>query len=222
MPSTALRNKVLTAVAPGVMQAPPARWQQRKSAQTRLKVIDAAVGCLAENGYAGLSTAAVAERCGVSRGTMHHHFATRTDMVGALIEHVFYRRTKGFLEEYTRRLADQGTATLVEVASEAYWQTVQSPDYAAYIELAAAARTDPELKAVFDPAACRFDRVWTEEMVEAFPEWKRHYDVMMLANDFTIAVCAGLLLQAPIYGPERIAAVRTLVTRTVEDLYREP
>ena len=43
-----------------------------------------------------------------------------------------------------------------------------------------------------------------------------------LANDFTIAMCAGLLLQTPVFGPTRIAAVRALMTRTIEDLYKEP
>jgi AcrR family transcriptional regulator len=222
MPSLAFQNRLLAAVAPGVMREPPARWQQRKSARTRLKMIVAAVECLVESGYAGLSTAAVAERCAVSRGTMHHHFATRIDLVAAVTEHVFYNRMQGFLEEYTRRLADPGTATLVEVASEAYWHSVQSSDYAAYIELAAAARTDGELQAVFDPASQRFDRVWTEEMVEAFPQWKRHYEVMKLANDFTIAVCAGLVMERPVFGPARVESVRALATRVVENLYREP
>ncbi|WP_245647551.1 TetR/AcrR family transcriptional regulator [Novosphingobium lentum] len=201
----------------------PSRWQQQKSARTRAGLIEASIDCLVEKGYSGLSTSSVAERAGVSRGAMHHHFATRMDLVSALVEHVFYQRMHEFVTAYIGAGGSgQGTDRMVEIASDLHWQSVQTREYAAYIELAVAARTDPELDAHFAPVAQRFDDVWVREMIETFPQWREHWDAMKLGNDFTIAAHMGMLLQRPVLGPARLEEVRKLVARVVRSLYDMP
>lgn len=214
------KDRVLSAISAGHMAEPPARWQQRKSAQTRQRLVDAGVDCLVESGYPGLTTAAVAERCAVSRGAMHHHFPTRLDLVGAVIEHVFYRRMANFLEDYFAALAERGEGELIEIASDAHWRSVQSREYAAYLELAVAARTDAELAALFDPAARNYDAVWTGEMIEAFPQWREHWEDLKLASDFTMTLHMGLLVHRPVFGDEtRIERVRRFAAAAVRQLY---
>lgn len=216
----ALQDRMLSAIMPDHLSEPPARWQQRKSAQTRLKLIEAGVDCLLAGGYGGLTTLAVAERCAVSRGAMHHHFPTRMQLVSAVVEHVFYHRMRRFLGDYFAALAERGEELLVEVACEAHWQSVQTREYSAYLELAVAARTDAELAALFEPAARLYDEVWTREMIEAFPQWERHRDELKMANDFTQAVHMGLLLHRPVLGEgERLDRVRSLTTSVVRSLY---
>jgi AcrR family transcriptional regulator len=219
MSTDALQDRMLRAIRPGHKSDPPARWQQRKSAQTRLRLVEAAIDCLIEKGYPGLTTAAVAERCQVSRGAMHHHFATRLDLVGAVVEHVFYQRMERFLADYFAALREKGEELLIEIASEAHWLSVQTREYVAYLELAVAARTDSELDGLFTPASRRYDEVWTREMIEAFPQWERHWDALKLANDFTQATHMGLLLLHPTFGGERLDQVRRLATKTVQELY---
>lgn len=200
----------------------PARWQQRKSAQTRLKLVEAAVDCLVENGYVGLTTAAVAERGAVSRGAMHHHFATRLELVSAVIEHVFYRRMQAFLDDYFAAAPGLAGEALLEMACDLHWRSVRTHEYAAYLELAVAARTDAELEKSFTPAARRYDQIWTSEMIEAFPQWAAHWEAMKLANDFTIAAHMGLLLQQPVLGADgRGERIRLLIGKVVRSLYRK-
>lgn len=67
------------------------RRQADRSSQTRLRILDAALQLLGERGYAGLRTADVAEAAGVSKGAQTHHFATKDDLVVAVVEHVFAR-----------------------------------------------------------------------------------------------------------------------------------
>ena len=62
--------------------------QQDRSRATRLRLLEAAVGCLAEVGWSASTVAAVAERAGVSRGAAQHHFPTREDLFIAALEHV--------------------------------------------------------------------------------------------------------------------------------------
>lgn len=218
--SRILKDRVLSAISAGHKAEPPARWQQRKSAQTRQRLVEAGVDCLVENGYAGLTTAAVAERCAVSRGAMHHHFPTRLDLVGAVIEHLFYRRMANYLEDYFGSMVGRAEEERVHVASEAHWRSVQSREYAAYLELAVAARTDAELAALFEPAARNYDEVWTGEMIEAFPQWREQWQDLKLASDFTMALHMGLLLHRTSFGDEaRVERVRDFAATAVRDLY---
>jgi AcrR family transcriptional regulator len=215
-----MQKRMLAAMRPAALGEEPVRWQQRKSAQTRLRMLEAGVDALVEGGYAGLTTAQVAERAGVSRGAMHHHFATRIDLVGAVVDHIFYQRMRLFLDEYLAMMAQRRGEELIDLATEAHWRSVQTREYAAYLELAVAARTDAELNLAFEPAARRYDEVWTAEMIESFPQWRDQWEAMKQGSDFAIAVHSGLLLHGPVFGPERMAQVLRMTIQTVRGLYR--
>ena len=221
MAGSTMQKRMLAAMRPSAMGEEPVRWQQRKSAQTRLRMLDAAVDCLVEGGYAGLTTAQVAERAGVSRGAMHHHFATRMDLVAAVVDHIFYQRMRLFLEDYLGTMAQRRDEELIDLATEAHWRSVQTREYIAYVELAVASRTDAELDRVFAPAAQRYDEVWRSEMIESFPQWRTRWDTMKLVNDFVISAHMGLLLNKPVIGERRVAVVGALLSRVVEMLYEE-
>jgi AcrR family transcriptional regulator len=215
-----VEQRLRQALLPSQDPEPAARWQQRKSAQTRERILEAGIDCLVADGYAGLTTNAVAARAGMSRGTMHHHFATRADLVEGLTEYAFYQRMRGFLNDYAAAMGDGREARLVEIAADAHWRTVQGREYAAYLELAIAARTDSELERHFTPAAQRYDSVWLAEMMASFPHWEEHWQAMKLANDFTLAAHMGLLLHRPVFGDgERLEAVRRLMTSVIVSLF---
>ena len=71
----------------------PKQPQQERSRATRLKLLEAAVSCLAERGWSGSTVSVVAERAGVSRGAAQHHFRTREDLFTAAVEHVAEKRS---------------------------------------------------------------------------------------------------------------------------------
>ncbi len=220
MSGSTMQKRMLAAMRPAALDDEPVRWQQRKSAQTRLRMLEAAIDALVEGGYARLTTAQVAERAAVSRGAMHHHFATRIDLVGAVVDHIFYQRMRLFLDEYLAMMAQRRGEELIDLATEAHWRSVQTREYAAYLELAVAARTDAELNLAFEPAARRYDEVWTAEMIESFPQWRDQWEAMKQGSDFAIAVHSGLLLHRPVFGPERIAQVLHMTMQTIRGLYR--
>ncbi|WP_051515554.1 TetR/AcrR family transcriptional regulator [Candidatus Blastococcus massiliensis] len=131
--------------------SPPAEPQPRSRAQrtadSRLLILDAAVACLVEDGYAGASTLAVQARAGVSRGRLLHHFPSRAELLVAAAEHL----TTTVLEEVRHRAAalmDDGPTgrERVDRAIELIWATFQEPPFWAAMELWTAARTDPELR----------------------------------------------------------------------------
>jgi AcrR family transcriptional regulator len=130
------------------------RTQAERSAGTRALLLDAALDCLAELGYAGTTTTVVAERAGVSRGAELHHFPTRAALVAAAVQHLYARLT----EEYRRgfeRIAPE--ADRVRAALDLLWSLFVKPRYAAILELFVAARTDRELRQKLAPVSARHE-----------------------------------------------------------------
>jgi AcrR family transcriptional regulator len=203
---------------PEILSEGSGGWQQRKSAELRRLVLEAAIDGLVERGYAGMSTLRVAEAAGIPRATVAHHFPTRLSLVEAVVDYAFYRRMEHFL-------ADFATATVpvenqLEVATDKHWQSTLTREYAAYLELAIAARTDAELGAYFNEAAKRYDRIWSEEMTRSFPQWEEKWQQLQVASDLAMAVHMGLLINRPVLeGDDRLDEVRRVVCRVVEALH---
>jgi AcrR family transcriptional regulator len=213
-------ERMLAALRPADLAGTPASWQQRKSVRTRLKLVEAAIDCLVESGYPGLTTQAVAERTGSSRGAMHHHFPTRLDLVAAVIDHVFYKRMRLYLGDYLKDLAGLDPAKVVAVATAAHWRSVQTREYAAYLELAVASRTETELEQMFVPAARRYEEVWLSEMTGTFPFWEEQWEAMLRANDFVIAAHMGMLIQRTVLGETRTQTIGEIIEQFAASLYR--
>lgn len=213
-------KKVLELIRPGGDPDDEPRWQQRKSSLTREAILEAAIDCLVSSGYSGLTTGEVAKRANVSRGAMHHHYANRLELVAALIEHILYRRMQHFLEEYPGIPHDDTAEFSLEHATELYWRILQRREFMAYLELAMAARTDPELERELIPAVQRFDTIWFNEMAEAFPQWGDRIQAMKLASDMTQAAHLGLMLNGAVMGNERRDAVRAAIVHAVDMIFR--
>ncbi len=126
---------------------PGPRSRSERTADSRLLILDAAVACLVEEGYAGASTLAVQARAGVSRGRLLHHFPSRAELLVAAAEHVATTQ----LDEVRLRAAalmDDGPTgrERVDRAIDLMWATFQEPPFWAAMELWTAARTDPALR----------------------------------------------------------------------------
>lgn len=57
-----------------------------RHAMRRLAIIDAALTCLAREGYAGATTSAICAEAGIGSGTFFHYFPTKIDVVLAILE----------------------------------------------------------------------------------------------------------------------------------------
>ena len=148
----------------------PAGWQAQKSASTRNLIIEAAIECFIKLGYARTTTTAIAERAGLSRGAMLHHFPSKIDIVRAAVEHLHAKRLRAFRKS-AQRAAPGGDRVAQSV--EAYWAHAKHPMFVAFFELSVAARTDPELAAILRPAQEAFEREWHRTALEVFPDWPK-------------------------------------------------
>ncbi len=145
----------------------PRRTQAQRTAETRERLLDAAVDSLIEIGYAATSTTEVARRAGVSRGAQSHHFPTKAELVVAAIEHLFTAQARSFRAAFEALPKTQRT---LNSAVDILWEIISGPGYSALLELIVAARTDAELSVVVQGIAASFEQTIRDLLAELFPD----------------------------------------------------
>ncbi|MFF7789779.1 TetR family transcriptional regulator [Streptomyces sp. NPDC007991] len=116
--------------------------KQDRSRATRQRLLEAAVSCLAEHGWAGSTVSVVAERAGVSRGAAQHHFPTREDLFTAAVEYVAEERSTAL-----RALFPEGTAGDRHAVVAALVDLYTGPLFRAALHLWVAASNEDQLRA---------------------------------------------------------------------------
>jgi AcrR family transcriptional regulator len=120
------------------------RTQLERSAATRAALLDAAIACLVEEGYAKTTTRRIAEHAGVTPGALQHHFASKADLLGELVGYI---RAKTMSEVFAEGVPSTGSIRKRhELLLDRMWRIYRGPLFTALIELAIGARTDPELQ----------------------------------------------------------------------------
>ncbi len=149
------------------------RTRQERTADSRALILDAAVACLVEHGYAGASTLVIQAKAGVSRGRLLHHFPSRDGLLVAAAQHLASTRLAQTEERAARVLADQpDTPERVDRCVELLWSTFQEPHFWAAMELWTAARSNSALRTALRPEERRLrtairsvsDRIWGPEV----------------------------------------------------------
>jgi AcrR family transcriptional regulator len=130
--------------------------QQDRSRATRARLLEAAVGSLADLGYHASTVAVVAERAGVSRGAAQHHFPTREALFTAALEHVALVRAEELRTEvaHLSRQRRPDTATVVDLVLSLFTGTL----FRAALALWAAAASEPPLREQIVPLEARIGR----------------------------------------------------------------
>jgi len=146
----------------------PRRTQVERRTTTRAALLDAALKCLIEEGYANLTTRNVAERAGVSQGTQMHYFPTRARFLAEAVRHVAFKLADELREQDTLRARSERRR--LEELLDRVWEIHTGPVFQATVELWVAARTDPELRAAMDEVQRDVTRLIARGAAELFPE----------------------------------------------------
>ena len=168
-------------------------WQAEKSALTRQAILEAAVHCFVEHGYANTTTAMIAAEACVSRGAMMHHFPSRSAVMNAVVGYLHVRR----LNEYRALMTDIDspdetlTRAAIQISVENAWEYVNLPSFIAYQELLNAARTDPDLAEAVGEVELDFEREFLKTVRSVFPHWKQ-VKSLYAAHDLVQFVMQGM------------------------------
>jgi AcrR family transcriptional regulator len=124
---------------------PRSSLQEERSAETRRRLLDAAIACLSERGYTGTTTSEIAGRAGVSRGAQVHHFRHKEELVIGALEHICARRLAE-LEYAFEELPVGGPEFRLETLIDLMWSAFRGPSFYAWLELLIASRTELVLR----------------------------------------------------------------------------
>ncbi|WP_372444232.1 TetR/AcrR family transcriptional regulator [Streptomyces silvae] len=127
------KSAAATSAAKSAAKSP----KQDRSRATRQRLLEAAVACLAEHGWAGSTVSVVAERAGVSRGAAQHHFPTREDLFTGAVEYVAEERSAAL-----RALPVQGRTAVLAALVDLY----TGPLFRAALQLWVAASNEAQLR----------------------------------------------------------------------------
>jgi AcrR family transcriptional regulator len=156
-------------------------------------ILDAAVNCLGNEGYAGTSLQRIADAAGVQKRMVLYYFGSREQLIAAAVE----RLADEFLARLSTRL--EGVATPEEVVDQLAEALLEEGDQrsliAAYFGVAAEAANDPTLHAQLESLRAKATELAHEildSLEEAGYELSMERDLAILA---AIAVGNGIGLE---------------------------
>jgi len=209
-----------TKVRSNKIEKSPPRTQEQRSAETRKKLIDAVVDLITEQGFASVTTLRVADRAGVSRGAMQHHFTTRSDLLLAVVDGIWARMHE---PQPPHPTAENSLEAHVDAMVDRYWQSFADFLFSAVIDIWMGSRAEPEL---FMRINAHLQNVFSESAShwkEYFAEFEIPSERLMLAHEMLRSTIRGLALRrvfgetnnSTITKPE-VDAVRGFILATLK------
>ncbi|HWN31747.1 MAG TPA: TetR/AcrR family transcriptional regulator [Pseudonocardia sp.] len=142
------------------------RTQAQRTAESRRRLVDAAIALLAERGYSGTTLLEIGRASGLSRGLVTHHFGTKEACMEAVVVAIRERLT-AIVNAATREVRGlDAIDTLIDV----YFAQMRSEDSGAramYTVLTEAVTAAPGLRTVTARNNEVFRRVITGRIMEA-------------------------------------------------------
>ncbi len=161
------------------------RWQRRKNARPA-ELVSAALEIFTERGYAGTRLDDVAERAGVSKGTLYLYYANKEDLFKAVVRQGLVsplQEVRGLIEQF-----EGATADLIRMVVRGWWQRIGSTGHAGIPKLMIAeAANFPELarfyiEEVILPGQAAMERIIARGVARG--EF-RHIDIAQVAHLMT-------------------------------------
>lgn len=191
-------------------------WQAEKSLATRNQILEATLQCLVELGYTQTTTEKIAQKAGVSRGAMTHHFKSRAEVFNAAAEYIIDLRAAEYEDAVKRiKLRPGETPTYesmldtLEVLQKYYYGR---PTFLALQELQRGARTDKDLQAVLLPLEAALDERKSATLLKRFPYWIEYQETSEVLRDLMFHSLKGVATNpAPYMKGDRLRKLHELL-----------
>jgi AcrR family transcriptional regulator len=144
-----------------VMSSAQPRSQEERSEETRARVLEAAVACIAEDGFARTNLGRIAARAGLTTGAIQHQFGDKAALLASVVERGF-----GHLAEGVAQATDAGgeLEDRVRAVVDAVWGSYDAAYTRASLEILLALRADPAFQQpslkFLSRVRERIDRMW--------------------------------------------------------------
>ncbi len=196
------------------------RTQAERSGATRERILDAAVRCVAEEGFARTQLARISYRAGVSVGAIQHQFGDKEAVLEAVVERGFDE----LVAEVARLpVASSDTRERATLLVHTLWDRYVLPRSRAALEILLQMRADPEFLARALPYLAKIrgaiDRMWMGLFWELGASRRQH----VRAQRLLFTTLNGLAMEATLMPemPETAQDLETLIEGIVGILTRE-
>ena len=200
------------------------RTQEQRSASTKEKVINAAIGCIYEEGLSSTTVARIATRSGVTWGAIAHHFGDKDSILFAVLERnaeIFYKRVDKSLARAGPSLREHVSA-LIDVT----WIYLNEPGGFSFIELVIHNRASTNEKILAQQenlSITQMENVWNK----VFGEFNISATTLRIARDLAMSSLMGLAVQRLIRRrkaafKEEIAALKMCTAQMLEANGKNP
>lgn len=169
------------------------RSQQERSASTIARLKRATVSLIAERGYASITTNEIAQRAGVSRGALLHHYPLKVDLIVDAAGDVWLDaavQVRRLSEELCRRPGN------VDAFIDGMWDHVFREEAVKMtIDLMSAAQAEAGLRARIDPPLRQLFDSYGEIADQVFAGFGMSHDERQALVSFATCAIRGLRLQ---------------------------
>ena len=206
---------------PGKPRAAGARGRisnETRSAETRQKLLDAAISSIQERGYHGTTLTAVSKRAGLTRGALQHHFGQRkvnlmTETAEQAYRQLQTRYVSSIEQCKSRSPADAARGLFNDLA-----ELFETPESMALIEIWMASRGDQELAKAVLSTIHGIDREVTKSWNQLFSGLPRGDLYRGIGRSLSSGLPLELLIHRDPALLRRVAIfVGELVARDIED-----
>jgi len=178
----------------GIDMRPERQTQEERSEGTQQRILDAAIELLYREGYAAASTHKIAERAGVSRGAMLHHFPSKDDLMLAVVR-TARERNSPVLRAGLAKISDplDRFFALPDLA----WEVMSGPSGIAVLEIMMSSRSNPELGARLAPLQAEIEAESQARILQLMQDAGLRGEAINrdLAN-FAVAAIRGFSIEA--------------------------
>lgn len=177
------------------------RTQEERSKSMRDKIIAATIAVVTEQGFANATTTVVADRAGVSRGAVQHHFSSKEDLMSAVVYEITEQvdSHEGFARQAGKSLADR-----VDYVIDSFWTIYGSEMFISALEIELTARYDPPLRERLTERFRRVGAMRDLEWVHFFSDSPLSPHESVSLRRMMLDALRGLALRKLISGAESI------------------
>jgi AcrR family transcriptional regulator len=168
------------------------RVMSRTSERTRQAVIEAAIHCLAQEGFHGATSNRIAREAGVTWGVIQYHFGDRDGIYKAVLDRV--------MDDYVVEIEQISSVALRYTLRErlgvlvvSVWKLLNRPDYLATMELLVNIPRNTESALLTKPYVTRWSRRMSVLWEKLFPEYGSNNHDSAAARHVFFALMRGLV-----------------------------
>jgi AcrR family transcriptional regulator len=184
----------------------PRLTQDEKTAETRRRLLDAAILCLIDRGYANTTTSEIAERAGLSRGAQLYHFPKKEELLTCAVEHLFSLMF-GEMKEKVSRLTSENDRRAMAI--DLLWEIANGRLMTAWLELVVASRTDSYLRESVSGVNDRMAAFIDQSFKELFPRPDAASPDYDLIPQIVVLILEAMALEGKTLNPKLTARILT-------------